>query len=559
MKSLGYEKVVKMSLIGFVILAIIVLIMFNVYMNKEKEFAMQDVDINLSQSILNNNNNIAMKINEIYNQTYLKANWLENIFNNQLDMNGDILDYIKYNESNDISYIDRNALNTNQTFGNIIIQGDINDKDEKIKYQINDMNNFFTMENILTELNIFEVSSIYYSQNGYVAYYPYDEGNVEALDYEVFFANVHNMITQLETLDSEDLNSAIKNGWQKTTLINEEDKLTYSVAMPVIVEDNIDGILVCSISEKTIENLIIDRLTNVDMYLVNQNDEVLYANVEGVSLKENLSDVFIEQYNNEIKYYENKFPQTLEKRVSDDYTLYISLFEKNDWYLIYVYKNSQISNELGRIAINILIILLVVGVVYYGVKNSNRRRNDLELKARNAKYDSMTNMLNHKHIIDVLDDYYKNKRVKQMGIMMMDIDDFKKVNDNYGHAVGDEVIHICADVIKEVLEKRIGVGGRYGGEEFLIAMPRAEKEIVYEMAEEIRTSISERIREKLEMSVTVSGGLYYITKPVEMTILELINVADANLYVAKRLGKNRIVKTAFEPEREMEEKEEPKE
>lgn len=161
-----------------------------------------------------------------------------------------------------------------------------------------------------------------------------------------------------------------------------------------------------------------------------------------------------------------------------------------------------------------------------------------------AETDGLTGLYNHRYFKQSLAD--ELKRIKRMGgyvsVLMMDIDDFKKINDNCGHTVGDEVLVYVAKVIKESL-REIDIVARYGGEEFAVILPGSDKEATIQVAERLRVTIESSVDINPSCNidmVTVSMGL--ATYPLESEDWSsLIVLADKRLYEAKRLGKNRVI------------------
>ena len=124
---------------------------------------------------------------------------------------------------------------------------------------------------------------------------------------------------------------------------------------------------------------------------------------------------------------------------------------------------------------------------------------------------------------------------------MMDIDGFKNINDNYGHSAGDIVLTKVAATAKKEM-RGIDILGRYGGDEFIIGLVRANSEVALMVAERIRTAISKAeilVSNETLVKVSVSIGVRCLQN--EVTLDELINNADKKLYEAKAEGKN-IVK-----------------
>ena len=123
---------------------------------------------------------------------------------------------------------------------------------------------------------------------------------------------------------------------------------------------------------------------------------------------------------------------------------------------------------------------------------------------------------------------------------MMDIDDFKKINDTFGHPVGDEVLRAVANILRETVKS--GKVGRYGGEEFMVVFETGERDAVVKTMNSIMENIRNFDWQKIfgsEKKVTLSGGVAFSKK--ESSPVELIEEADKKLYTAKRSGKDRYV------------------
>jgi len=124
---------------------------------------------------------------------------------------------------------------------------------------------------------------------------------------------------------------------------------------------------------------------------------------------------------------------------------------------------------------------------------------------------------------------------------MVDIDDFKRINDTYGHVVGDCVLKEVAYRLKKSLRKSDFIF-RYGGEEFLILLPYVYKKDLKKVLEKVKDSISnEKVKchgKQIKVTVSVGGAVF----DTSVTSLEkLINKADRNLYEAKKTGKNKVI------------------
>lgn len=155
--------------------------------------------------------------------------------------------------------------------------------------------------------------------------------------------------------------------------------------------------------------------------------------------------------------------------------------------------------------------------------------------------DSMTDLLNHQALLDELERELAlgQREGKPLAFCMFDLDHFKRVNDSYGHMVGDAVIKSFADLLKVRL-RRSDVIGRYGGEEFAVGLPNTTVEQAREVAEGIRREFAtlQHFCESEQFKVTVSGG---IASSVDYPGLEaLVEAADEALYRAKKGGRDRV-------------------
>ncbi|HEY0033421.1 MAG TPA: PleD family two-component system response regulator [Devosia sp.] len=131
---------------------------------------------------------------------------------------------------------------------------------------------------------------------------------------------------------------------------------------------------------------------------------------------------------------------------------------------------------------------------------------------------------------------------RDMALMILDIDHFKSVNDNYGHDVGDTVLKEFAARLKRNI-RGVDLACRFGGEEFVVLMPDTDYRQAEAIAERVRQSISERsfdIGAQRQLSVTVSAGVT-LNEARSDTPESLIKRADVALYRAKREGRNRVV------------------
>jgi len=170
--------------------------------------------------------------------------------------------------------------------------------------------------------------------------------------------------------------------------------------------------------------------------------------------------------------------------------------------------------------------------------------------------DELTGVLNRKGVNEDLNalfneaialsskKYKRRFHIDNFSMIFIDADDFKKINDNYGHDVGDEVLKKIAQFLEKSM-RSIDVVGRIGGEEFVIAMLGANEDEAYEKAEDIRKGIKSdvKIKKYKELEVTLSIGVASVDNAKPKSVEELISYADKAMYEAKHnRGKNNVVK-----------------
>jgi two-component system cell cycle response regulator len=183
------------------------------------------------------------------------------------------------------------------------------------------------------------------------------------------------------------------------------------------------------------------------------------------------------------------------------------------------------------------------------------------LRERNAELDHMsrtdalTGVFNRRHLDGELERLVSlaDRHEDTVAVVMFDIDSFKRVNDTYGHEVGDAVLKEFTRRVQTVVRTEDILGrwddsvmGRWGGEEFLLLLPQTSIEGAYVVGERVRSAIAGApfaVGDR-QVAITVSGGCSAGTEPPA----ELIRKADAALYQAKDAGRNRLVAAATSPQ-----------
>lgn len=161
-----------------------------------------------------------------------------------------------------------------------------------------------------------------------------------------------------------------------------------------------------------------------------------------------------------------------------------------------------------------------------------------------ATRDPLTSLWNHGAIMEILErELARGQREgSPVGVIMGDLDHFKRINDTHGHMVGDAVLREAAQRMREVL-RSYDMIGRYGGEEFLIVLPACDAATTTALAERIRESIAQMIIDPSDQAlpVTISFGTTASDQVQAVDAGRLLRTADAALYRAKHAGRNRVV------------------
>ena len=181
-------------------------------------------------------------------------------------------------------------------------------------------------------------------------------------------------------------------------------------------------------------------------------------------------------------------------------------------------------------------LLRVIGVM---TDINNEKKLELQLSER-ASFDFLSQLYNRSTFTSMLNTELDRRGPKKIAVLFLDVDDFKFINDRYGHSIGDEVIKFVADTIKKRVDGRGGFAGRFGGDEFVICMTNQDdianvEQIAMDIIDELYmgyTSTSDVL-----INIKVSIGITYC--PDHSTdVNELISFSDTAMYFVKKNGKN---------------------
>lgn len=197
----------------------------------------------------------------------------------------------------------------------------------------------------------------------------------------------------------------------------------------------------------------------------------------------------------------------------------------------------QVENVNFQASMVNVIVNMVSKTIAIAVANVNLQ----QLLKDQALHDTLTGLYNRRFF----DDYLKRQIInaqrekQEFGIILFDIDNFKQANDTYGHEVGDTILHRLGMLLSKIIRAN-DVVCRYGGEEFVCVLSNSSSALTKKRGEEIRVAVSKLFEGPMPPRTTISVGVSAYPSD-GATACELIEAADKAMYVAKRMGKNRLV------------------
>lgn len=195
----------------------------------------------------------------------------------------------------------------------------------------------------------------------------------------------------------------------------------------------------------------------------------------------------------------------------------------------------------GMLVVNSLVVITFT-TVFLGALARTATNTEAKLEQQ-ATHDRLTGMANRNYLLEQLQMFFETEHLKDYWLAIMDIDDFKAINDIYGHNCGDYVLKSVADLIRKNSEGMTSC--RWGGEEFLLvgreSLTESGGKSSREVLERIRRTVEETdfIYEGTKIKLTITIGM--ASHMEDQTVDEWINIADMKLYSGKHSGKNRLV------------------
>lgn len=231
-------------------------------------------------------------------------------------------------------------------------------------------------------------------------------------------------------------------------------------------------------------------------------------------------------------------------------------YTNTDWKLVIfvprtvIDSHSLLHQPLGRTLLGLMVLMIasLAGLgAYLTAQRKLKRQEERQMRAvleQQANIDTLTGISNRRRFYEQGEAEIKRalRQNTPLAALMLDADHFKKVNDTYGHAIGDLVLQDLANTLATTL-REVDVFGRIGGEEFAVLLPNTPFAQAVEVAERLRSQLAARkvrLAEGDSISFTVSIGLVMLS-PEELELAHLLQKADLALYQAKKQGRNRVV------------------
>lgn len=212
----------------------------------------------------------------------------------------------------------------------------------------------------------------------------------------------------------------------------------------------------------------------------------------------------------------------------------------NSKYISIKYTNEDDYSWTYKIALPIILLIIVIVFSNRRVAKEIKRRLQIENTLHNvANTDTLTSIYNRRRLVQILQENVaiSSRYKRPLSLIFFDVDDFKVINDNYGHDIGDTILKEIASLVKENIRATDSLG-RWGGEEFIVILPETEEKAAEVMAKHIRDIIYNYDFEEIKTYISSSFGVTQMTS--QDTIDSLIKRASDSMYHVKKHGKNNV-------------------
>ncbi len=200
--------------------------------------------------------------------------------------------------------------------------------------------------------------------------------------------------------------------------------------------------------------------------------------------------------------------------------------------------NEMTYHEKNLQSLIVFVALVMLALAWFLLKMVQGQKSLLRV----SQIDDLTGVINRRRLVELGENIFRTtqKERQNFSVLMIDVDNFKVINDNFGHKKGDHVLKEIAGMANLIMRTN-DCFGRFGGEEFICLLPKTSIEDAYEVAERLRLTFQNQIKlNKVDEKVTVSIGISSYKRENSESFTQLIKDADIKMYQAKSEGRNRV-------------------
>lgn len=363
----------------------------------------------------------------------------------------------------------------------------------------------------------------------------------------------------------------LENNYFISSVYQDNDMMIqyYYIVIPIYLNDSFSGTFTVVVDISEFTDLFVSNISYRDTgytFFIKENAELIAHPLQGKTDKYKTEIIIsatdiINKYNAGTNLIKSSFNARDKYYYVREYS-FSNETNSEKMLIVFCQESAEIFSELKGSIINMTVLIIAmlsiftVIIISYSMKYKNLISKDTQFAVeetidyevekqtrilkRIAETDSLTKLYNHGAMYKIISREIEQSKQEgtALSLLMLDLDYFKTVNDEYGHVIGDEVLVNVAELLN-VVTRKTDIVGRYGGEEFIILLTDTNIYKGLEIAERIRKSVEEKEFTENKMKLTISIGL---KQRVDEDVSELIKNTDKMLYESKAKGRN---KTSF--------------
>lgn len=353
-----YIRVVIILSVG--LLLVVNFNLINRYNQEEKEKLN-----NISKHINMQKNMIDKGMNLMFNSVYLQRGWIEDYLLDEQHThnNFSFVDRIEYDSKMQVSSLDNHMPKTEDEYGNIILNGNIEEMTQEVQMEIENLTEVFRYQKHLKENSIFDFWSVYYSGNSYLAIYPFARADEWVEDEDELFNTINQSISQLN--DIEDM-EVYEKGWETDIFFDNTGKvIMFSKDLPVRKNDSIVGIICDNIAISNIKDYVTHYNNSVKVYIIDSSNQIIYENGKEIDDIKNISTILMSE--NNIDNYEEVLSNKNPELINNNYFL-TSQLDNVNWRIVYLVPDKVVKIPLRKKlhfigSINVFLIICIITVI----------------------------------------------------------------------------------------------------------------------------------------------------------------------------------------------------